>query len=51
MNNSREIILERLKNNTNERSHIKANVAKKTYHWSKEEMIVKLSEKLQSARA
>ena len=51
MNNSREIILERLKNNANETSHIKVNVAKKTYHWSKEEMIVKLSEKLQSARA
>ena len=51
MNNSREIILERLKNNTNETSHIKVNVAKKTYHWSKEEMIAKLSEKLQSARA
>ncbi len=51
MNNSREIILEGLKNNTNETSHIKANVAKKTFHWSKEEMIAKLSEKLQSARA
>ena len=51
MNNSREIILERLKNNANETSHIKFNEAKKTYHWSKEEMIAKLSKKLQSARA
>ena len=42
MNNSREIILERLKNNTNETSHIKVNVAKKTYHWSKEEMIANM---------
>jgi L-lactate dehydrogenase complex protein LldG len=51
MNNSREMILERLKNNTNETNHVKVNVTKKTYDWSKEEMIAKLSEKLQSARA
>ena len=51
MNKSREIILERLKNNTNETSHTKVDITKKTYDWSKEEMIAKLSEKLQSARA
>ena len=45
------MILERLKNNTNETNHVKVNVTKITYDCSKEEMIVKLSEKLQSARA
>ncbi len=51
MNKSREIILERLKNNNNETSHTKVDVTKKMYGWSKEEMIAKLSEKLQSAKA
>ena len=51
MNKSREIILERLKNNTNETSHTKVDITKKTYDWSKEEIISKLSENLQSAKA
>ena len=51
MNKSREIILERLKNNNNETSHTKVDVTKKMYGWSKEEMIAKLSEKLQSSKA
>ena len=51
MNKSREIILERLKNNNNETSHTKVDVTKKTYDWSKEEIISKLSENLQSAKA
>ncbi len=51
MNKSREIILERLKNNNNETSHTKVDVTKKMYGWSKEEMIAKLSENLQSAKA
>jgi len=51
MNNSREMILERLKNNTNETSHTKVDITKKTYDWSKEEIISKLSENLQSAKA
>jgi L-lactate dehydrogenase complex protein LldG len=51
MNKSREIIFERLKNNTNETSHTKVDITKKTYDWSKEEIISKLSENLQSAKA
>ena len=45
------MILERLKNNTNETSHTKVDITKKTYDWSKEEIISKLSENLQSAKA
>ena len=51
MNKSREIILERLKNNTDKSSYTKVEVTKKTYGWSKEEMISKLSQNLQSAKA
>ena len=51
MNKSREIILERLKNNTDKTSYKKIEVTKKTNGWSKEEMIAKLSEKLQSSKA
>jgi len=51
MNKSREIILERLKNNTDKTSYKKIEVTKKTNGWSKEEMISKLSEKLQSSKA
>ncbi len=51
MNKSREIILERLKNNSNEIAHTKVEVTKKMYEWSNEEMISKLSEKLQLAKA
>jgi len=51
MNKSREIILERLKNNSNEIAHTKVEVTKKTYGWSNEEMISKLSEKLQLSKA
>ena len=51
MNNSREIILERLKNNTDKSSYTKVEVTKKTYGWSKEEMISKLIQNLQSAKA
>ncbi len=51
MNKSREIILERLKNNTDKTSHKKIEVTKKTNGWSKEEMISKLSENLQSSKA
>ena len=51
MNKSREIILERLKNNSNEIAHTKVEVTKKMYEWSNEEMISKLSEKLQFAKA
>ena len=41
MNKSREIILERLKNNTDKTSYKKIEVTKKTNGWSKEEMIAK----------
>jgi L-lactate dehydrogenase complex protein LldG len=51
MNKSREIILERLKNNTDKSSYTKVEVTKKTYGWSKEEMISKLTQNLQSAKA
>ena len=51
MNKSREIILERLNNNTDKSSYTKVEVTKKTYGWSKEEMISKLSQNLQSAKA
>jgi len=51
MNKSREIILERLKNNTDKSSYTKVEVTKKTYGWSKEEMISKLIQNLQSAKA
>ncbi len=51
MNKSREIILESLKNNTDKTSHKKIEVTKKTNGWSKEEMISKLSQNLQSAKA
>ena len=51
MNKSREIILERLKNNTDKTSYKKIEVTKKTNGWSKEEMISKLSENLQSSKA
>ena len=51
MNKSREIILERLKNNTDKTSYKKIEVTKKTNGWSKEEMISKLSQNLQSAKA
>jgi L-lactate dehydrogenase complex protein LldG len=51
MNKSREIILERLKNNTDKTSYKKIEVTKKTNGWSKEEMIAKLSENLQSSKA
>ena len=51
MNKSREIILERLKNNTDKSSYTKVEVTKKTYGWSNEEMISKLSQNLQSAKA
>jgi L-lactate dehydrogenase complex protein LldG len=51
MNKSREIILESLKNNTDKTSHKKIEVTKKTNGWSKEEMISKLSQNLQSSKA
>ncbi len=51
MNKSREIILERLKNNTDKTSYKKIEVTKKTNGWSKEEMISKLTQNLQSAKA